>query len=131
MSADNFVGVYPKDGRWIVSDGSMSVEMEDCQYQGSSLSTYDSREAALVFAHDYAKTLPVLEYGVIEFPEIPSEPCKRCYVCVHERGLIDPSLRCCDKCGKTISDSECVTMMQQGVFHSMCAPPFVLREGIA
>ena len=42
MSADNFIGVLrdKTDPLWKVSEGSMSVLDEDCQYQGSIVSEH-------------------------------------------------------------------------------------------
>ena len=122
MSADNFVAVYPENHNWIITDGSMSIEMEDCQYRGSEVGRSNSRELALVEAHNYANTLSVLEYGVIELPAIPEEFCGRCFVCVHERSIIDPTLEHCEKCGKVISASEGYTMMMGAIFHNGCSP---------
>jgi len=122
VSADNFVAVYPAKGVWVISDGSMSVLIENCQYRGYIVERRAAREDALVFAHDYANTLPVLEYGVIEEKAIPEEFCGRCFVCVHERKVIDLSLRRCDECGKVISESEGYTMMMGAVFRNGCSP---------
>lgn len=122
MSADNYVAVHPHDDVWHVTDGCMSIEMEDCQYRGGIVGRYPSREAALIAAHDYGNTLPILEYGIIELSAIPKTFCGRCYVCVHERSIIDPTLTRCTLCGGTISDSESRTLMQGGTYHNRCKP---------
>lgn len=124
MSADNFVGVYQTEaGKWIVSEGCMSIEIEDCQYRGGSLSEHDSRENALVAAHDAAKEMTILEYGVVEFGKI-GPPCGHCYVCVHERHIVADDLPRCDApdCGEVITASEWQIHTGSGIYHSRCEP---------
>ena len=122
MSADNFIGVRPIPNTltYLVVHGFMSPLSEDCQYEGSELARCQGRELALVKAHDLAKQESVLEYGVIELDPIPLEPCGRCYLCVHERGIIDSSLEKCDGCENVISASETHTYTQGKVYHSSC-----------
>lgn len=124
MSADNYYAVYPVTDatgtKYAVCHGFMSCEMEDCMYRGQIYALYKTREKALVAAHDLAAKDYIVEYGVIELDEIPKDFCRRCYVCVHERKLIDPELRCCDVCSGTISDSESFTMANGKTMHNGC-----------
>lgn len=121
MSADNYIAVYPSSDKWIVCHGFMSSEIEDCQYRGSERSIHESRELALVAAHDLHKEESVVEYGVIELEAI-QEPCERCYVCIFERKIVAKDLPKCAKCGSIFTSSDWVVMTQEGDFHTMCEP---------
>jgi hypothetical protein len=81
MSADNFIAVFSsfdslgRPLRWYVAEGMMSNIMisinEEDWKKGVIANTIDeksfpTREAALVAAHDMAKKIDILEYGVIE-----------------------------------------------------------------
>ena len=76
----------------------MSSQIEDCQYRGSIISAHKTREEALVAAHNLAQTCTILEYGVsvIELGQLPQEKCGRCYVCIHDRNIVDNKLDRCD-----------------------------------
>jgi hypothetical protein len=123
MSADNFVGVRPNaDGTYSIFEyGNMSVYGEDCMYLSKEEgTTVDNREQALVKAHDLVNDMYVCEYGVVEMRPIREKPCGRCYVCVHERGIVSDTLTKCSKCGEPISEGEWQTLTSEGVFHSRC-----------
>ena len=124
MSADNYIGVYPSETplgtSWLVVDGCASIEAEDCMYRGSVVASYQTREEALVAAHDHMKDQYIVEYGVIELSAIPTEPSGRCFVCVKERNIISPELQKCDGCGEVISDSEWTVTSSKGHFHNRC-----------
>ena len=115
MSADNYIGVIPtKDGKWgVIPYGCMSLLDEDCMYRGRVEGSYfDTRAEALEAAHDQVKKEAIVEYGVIELDPMPTEPCGRCYVCVHERGIVAEDIQRCDGCGNPISSSEWMCLTQ-------------------
>lgn len=122
MSADNFVGVSESSNGWTVLDGSMSRLYADCQYRGESVSTFASREDALVAAHDYARQLPIVEYGVIELDPPSSANCGRCFVCIYKRGVIDPEIERCTRCNNPIHSSEFAVLVEGKVYHNRCEP---------
>lgn len=123
MSADNFVGVRPnKDGTYSVFEyGSMSVYEEDCMYLSDKEGTIKiGREQAILHAHDIVNAMYICEYGVIEMPPVPDSPCRRCFVCIHERKIIAPDITLCTECNDPISDSETRVLTREGIFHSRC-----------
>jgi hypothetical protein len=119
MSADNFVGIYPSGSDWIVTDGSASREMEDCQYRGGTVNVFPTYEQAVLAAHEYAKTLPVLEYGVGTLSAI-TEPCGRCFVCVNERKIVDKNIERCDFCHEPITSDSWMTVTGRKTYHNNC-----------
>jgi len=123
MSADNYIGVRPsKDGTFTIEHGFMSPLSEDCQYQGTARATADTREIALVKAHDILKDEYIVEYGVIELDCIPDDPCGRCYVCVSEDRNVAPDLETCDACKEPLVLSQSTVLTQGGQFHGHCEP---------
>jgi hypothetical protein len=89
MSADNFIAVVPYNDRYVVVHGMASPTDDDCLYiQGlvrTALvddpdSVRDTREQALVLAHDRMSEEMVVEYGVIE-ATIPQDGCGECEAC--------------------------------------------------
>lgn len=122
MSADNYVAILAKetDGgyEYYVVDGCASVDSEDCQYIGHVVSIHDNRGEALEAAHDYAATLPVLEYGVSEGTYPSSTPCGHCFVCINERGVVADDVTRCTACGEPITDWSITT--SAGTFHRAC-----------
>jgi hypothetical protein len=122
LSADNYIGVYLDTDRnlWVMVGGWMSVEMEDCQYRGGEISTHEDRAQALIAAHDHAKGMCVLEYGVIELASLPVGNCGHCYVCINERNIIADDVTRCTRCEKPIASGEMMTMTSEGNFHSAC-----------
>lgn len=125
MSADNYYAVYPVTDaagtKYAVCHGFMSIEMEDCMYRGQVYALYRTREEALVAAHDLAAKDYVVEYGVIELGEIPTDFCGHCFVCVYKRNVIAEDITRCDACKKPISWSEGMTGTQGGWYHNSCA----------
>ena len=122
MSADNYVGVYPRQGGYGVVNGCMSILDEDCKYRGSEIRLAQTRELALVAAHDYAKNLDILEYGVIELDAIPDEFCGRCFVCINERKIVDPNIERCDECHEPFTNTDWRCSSLAGTFHHRCEP---------
>lgn len=125
MSADNFVGVRPnKNGTWSVFEyGNASVDEEDCMYLSDQLGVVvDSREKALVIAHDLVNEMYVCEYGVVEMSPIPDEPCGRCYICIHDRNIVDPTVERCDGCGEPFHQSQSMTGVSGKWYHNRCEP---------
>jgi hypothetical protein len=127
MSADNYIGVYPRQGGYAVVHGVASLEEEDCMYRGSEICLAQTRELALVAAHDQAKKEVVLEYGVCEMPAIPTEYCGRCRACVKDRNIVSDDLPKCDACHEVIFAGEWLTMTSEGTFHNRCEP--IDKEG--
>ena len=122
MSADNYIGVREVEGFFYVTEGSMSILDEDCQYVGHTLKELSSREQALVYAHDRMKNEYIVEYGVIELSPIPEKPCGRCYVCINVRNIVAEDIQRCDGCGDPISSNDWMCMTSEGIFHHRCEP---------
>lgn len=124
MSADNYITVYPNKttGGFIVAYGCASIEQEDCLYRGTTLSEHQTREEALTAAHDEAKKVPILEYGVTESSAIPGKCCGRCYVCINERHVIADDIARCDECHEPITTSDWRVMTQGKTYHHRCEP---------
>jgi hypothetical protein len=89
MSADNFIAVVPYSGRYVVVHGMASPADDDCLYIQERVqaaltndpdSVRDTREQALVLAHDRMSEEMVVEYGVIEVT-IPQDGCGECEAC--------------------------------------------------
>lgn len=136
MSADNFVGVRPeKDGTYSIFEyGCMSILDEDCMYlkdakptkiilptAGIGSGAVNARALALVEAHDLANKMMICEYGVIELQPVPKKFCGKCWVCVHERKIVDPSVPKCDSCLEPIA-GEWMVMTNGGTYHNRCEP---------
>lgn len=126
MSADNYIG-YHKDltkkfyePRWCLGHGSASMQEEDCQYRAGRSADYFTEKGVRKAAHKQAEETDILEYGVGKESPLPQEFCGTCYTCIEERGIIDPSVEMCDKCGKPIVDWR--VMVQGGTFHRGCEP---------
>lgn len=126
MSADNFVGVRPrKDGGYDIFEyGCMSVYGEDCMYlkDGNPTLLAETRESALVQAHDMVNEMDICEYGVIEMRPVPDVPCGHCWVCINQRGIVAENIERCWKCNEPFSDSDWRVMTSEGTFHSRCEP---------
>jgi hypothetical protein len=126
VSADNFVGVRPNaDGTYSIFEyGNMSVYGEDCMYLSESKGDtfVESREKALVVAHDLVNEMDVCEYGVIEMGHVRDKPCGRCFVCVHERNIVSEDLQKCSGCDKPISEGEWQVSNSTGTYHTRCDP---------
>lgn len=136
MSADNFVGVRPQkvDGQLtgkyeIFEYGNMSVFGEDCMYYKDEKPSHivatanaDTRYMALGKAHDIVNEMDICEYGVVEMPPIPDEPCGRCFVCIHERKIVADDVQRCDKCNEPIAQGDWCVGTAEGVFHTHCEP---------
>lgn len=124
MSADNFVGVRPNaDGTYSIFEyGNMSVYEEDCMYLSESKGNtfVESREKALVVAHDLVNEMDICEYGVVEMGRVRDKPCGRCFVCVNKRGIVAAELQRCSKCKEPISDSEWQVLNSTGTYHRGC-----------
>lgn len=130
MSADNFVGVMPRDdGTYAIYEyGCMSILDEDCMYLKDEQPTIvaPDRGAALLQAHDMVNKMYICEYGVIELAPRPHVPCGRCWVCVHQRGIADDSLPTCSVCHKPISEGDWqqttydVALQQVITIHASC-----------
>lgn len=119
MSADNFVGVRPtEDGKYEIFEyGNMSCYGDDCMYDANATPTkiVDTREEALIAAHDLVNEMDICEYGVIEMSPVPKKFCGRCYICVHERHIASDDLEKCDMCNNPISEGEWTTSWFDGV----------------
>lgn len=136
MSADNFVGVRPNPNEFtysIFEYGNMSAYDEDCMYLAnqrgeeiSEITMATARATALVRAHDIVNEMDICEYGVVEMPPVPNEPCGRCYVCVNNRSIVTSDIQKCDRCNKPISSSDWMTSYYDHVskktitIHSSC-----------
>jgi len=125
MSADNFVGVRPNaDGTYSIFEyGCMSILGEDCMYLSTERGqTTVGREKALVKAHDLVNEMDICEYGVVEMDAVRTKPCGRCFVCVHERGIVAEDLQKCSVCDKPISEGEWMSITSEGTYHHRCEP---------
>lgn len=120
MSADNGYAVWEDNGKWKVAHIFMSPFTEDCQYLNGENEkfSFDSREEAIVFAHDLERK-SWSEYGVSEYT-VEKEPCGRCWVCVNKRGIVDPELTICAECENPIPDSSSMVGNANGWYHSGC-----------
>lgn len=126
MSADNFVGVRPREdgGYDIFEYGCMSAYEEDCMYLKDANPTVlaETREKALVEAHDIVNEMMICEYGVVEMRPVPKDFCGHCYVCINVRGIVAENIERCTACDKPFSNSDWRTITSEGTFHSRCEP---------
>jgi hypothetical protein len=126
VSADNFVGVRPNgNGTYAIFEyGNMSVYGEDCMYLLEVAPTVQApnRAEALVAAHDMVNAMDICEYGVVEMSAASTDPCGRCYVCIHQRGIVADDTTKCDDCGEAIAYGEWQVGTQGKTYHSRCDP---------
>jgi hypothetical protein len=74
-----------------------------------------------VSADNFVK-MDICEYGVIEMSAAPTDPCGRCFVCIHERNVVSKKATKCDGCGTPIAYGEWQVGIQDKVYHSRCDP---------